>query len=381
MRKYLAILITSLLCVTLPIHAWAATPKAGGKCLKAGQIATIPGIKFKCILVNKKLVWDKGTSTLPKQKPTTSTPTSDPYLISPPEIKSFQELASRYKDIKYWAWKKAVDAIKENQNPNYKVEVLVGPQSKECSAKASEAVLAMQNLYQGSRVATKSTLVYSVKEDDNWLKTTLGSRFPEWNPIQDPNGVNSSLEAYAVQTEPCTSTGLMTISGAEIAHGYTHALQKIQYVGSKENWGNIPRWLVEGGATFSENIIQYGQDYKTWITNPGFRNWDLKQYDLSFYRDFFEYKLQADGKYSWSHTDQWPNQRAYDVGSYACEVLVAFKGPASIINLHKEFAATGDFPGSFKSVFGIGWTEAAPILTEAVYKSTTWVVNSPDGIK
>jgi hypothetical protein len=381
MRKPLAVLIVVLLSIAAPTSSWAASPKAGARCSKLGQTVQYQGIKFKCTLSNKKLIWDKGVKTSSGQGQQKPSQVIDPYLISPQEIKTFQDLPTRYKDVKYWAWKRATDAIRNGQGANIPLEVLVGPNSKECSKKGSDAVIAMNNLYVGTKLPIKSTLAYSEKEDDPWLNNTFVRRFPNSNPTQEPNGVNSNFESYVVQTEPCTSISAMTVSGAEIAHGYTHALQKLQYVGSKENWGNVPRWLVEGGATFSENFVQYGQDYKTWITNPGFRNWDLKQYDKSFYMNFFEYKLQSDGKYSWVHTDQWPNQRVYDVGSYACEVLIAIKGPASIIELHREFGITGNFSESFRKVYGISWSDAYPLIADAVYQSTNWVVNSPDGLK
>ena len=380
MKKLLAALLISSFTFTSINLAWAVDPKSGAKCLRVGQIATIPGYKFKCIKVKNKLVWDKGTSTAPKTSPSPK-PATDPYSISPLAINTFQDAVTQYKDIKYWAWRKASIEIEKNAIPGAGINVLVGPNSKECSDSGMQAIKAMQKLYTGSPLATKSTLIFANKEDNGWIKPAISESFPESNPPQDAFGANAKSEVYVLHSDSCDSKDMMAISGASIAHGYTHSLQKIQYVGSKENWGTFPRWLVEGGATFSENLIQYGKDYKTWITNPGFHNWDLRQYDNTFYQNFYEYKLQSDGKYSWAHTDQWPNQRVYDVGSYACEVLIAVKGPASIIQLHTEFAKTGDFEQSFKIVYGLPWKEALPLIASAVYQSTMWLVNTPSGLK
>ena len=388
MKKSLAALLIFSFTLTSTSHLWAADPKPGAKCLRAGQIGTIPGYKFKCIKVKNKLVWDKGTSTAPKA-PSSSTPkasaspapTSDPYLISPASINSFQDAVTRYKDIKYWAWKRAAIEVEKNTSSESILNVLVGPNSKECSDAGTRAIRAMQKLYSESQLPVKSTLIYAAKEDNTWTKSAINGSFPDSNPPQDAFGVNTKSEAFILHSDYCNSKDVMAISGAAIAHGYTHSLQKIQYLESKENWGNFPRWLIEGGATFSENFIQYGKDYKTWITNPGFHNWDLKQYDNNFYRDFYDYKLQSDGKYTWVHTDQWPNQRVYDVGSYACEVLIAIKGPSSIIRLNSEFAKSGNFEKSFEIVYGLSWKEALPLLASAVHQSTTWLVNTPNGLK
>jgi hypothetical protein len=129
MKKSLAafLVLSFMMSSTTPL--WAADPKPGGKCLRLGQIATIPGYKFKCVMVKNKLVWDKGTSTTPKASSSAS-PTSDPYLISPAEINSFQDAVNQYKDIKFWAWKKAMNAVGNNPTPNTDLDVLVGPHSK-----------------------------------------------------------------------------------------------------------------------------------------------------------------------------------------------------------------------------------------------------------
>jgi len=379
MKKLSVFLTVALVLLGTGIQgSWAAAPKAGGKCTKLGQVISTPGIKYKCIFVGKKLVWDKGIRTAPAPSKNTN-----PYLIEPAPINSFKDLNSGYRDIKYWAWKKSRNAVDGKDTSNLVIETLVGPSSKECPGKSSVAANSIHNLYAGASLPKRLILIYAVQGDSSWaqlqMEKILGT-LPVTNPLQNPHGMNAELDALELQPD-CSDTSPMVLSGASLAHGYTHTIQKVQYLGSSFNWGTFPRWLVEGGATYSENFIQYGSDYKTWITNPTFHNWDLKQYDLNFYQDFFTYKLQENNKYSWAHTDQWPNQRVYDVGSYACEVLIAVKGPASIIQLHSEFAKTGDFEKSFEIVYGLPWKEALPLIANAVFQSTTWLVNTPSGLK
>jgi hypothetical protein len=137
----------------------------------------------------------------------------------------------------------------------------------------------------------------------------------------------------------------------------------------------VPRWLLEGGATFSENFITYGVDYDSWIRQPPFHNDDLKKYDLQFYQDYLSLKTIPGTDGLWAYTDKWPNQRAYDIGSHVSDALIAFKGPSSIIDLYTEFGKTGDFDQAFKKIFGITWTMAQPYVAEATYKSVNWLLD------
>lgn len=63
------ILVTLLFSLASPI--FAASPKAGGTCSKAGSTATFGGKKFTCIKSGKRLVWNKGVDAS-KPKPTPS---------------------------------------------------------------------------------------------------------------------------------------------------------------------------------------------------------------------------------------------------------------------------------------------------------------------
>ena len=77
MRFRIATLLTLIFALIFPTTLFAANPKAGATCSKAGLTQTYAGKKFTCIKSGKKLVWDKGaltnTSPIPKSSPTTST--------------------------------------------------------------------------------------------------------------------------------------------------------------------------------------------------------------------------------------------------------------------------------------------------------------------
>ena len=65
-KSRLALAIVVLLSLSSPVYA--AAPKAGSKCTKAGQTSTSAGIKYTCVKSGKKLVWNKGVA-LKKSEP------------------------------------------------------------------------------------------------------------------------------------------------------------------------------------------------------------------------------------------------------------------------------------------------------------------------
>ena len=86
-KSRLALAIVVLLSLSSPVYA--AAPKAGSKCTKAGQTSTSAGIKYTCVKSGKKLVWNKGVA-LKKAEPA-PVPTPETKV----EIKNLLALDSR----------------------------------------------------------------------------------------------------------------------------------------------------------------------------------------------------------------------------------------------------------------------------------------------
>jgi len=66
-KSHLALAIVVLLSLSSPVYA--AAPKAGSKCTKAGITATLAGKKYTCIKSGKNLVWNKGVVVKAPIKP------------------------------------------------------------------------------------------------------------------------------------------------------------------------------------------------------------------------------------------------------------------------------------------------------------------------
>ncbi len=71
--RYFSLLLPLVLIAT-PLYA--ATPKAGGTCTKAGTTSTYSGKKYKCVKSGKKLIWNKGATLSVPKSFVTPTPSS-----------------------------------------------------------------------------------------------------------------------------------------------------------------------------------------------------------------------------------------------------------------------------------------------------------------
>ena len=366
-RRFIALLVASILLIQMNDVSNAAV-KAGSTCTKLNTTSTSGGYTYTCIKSGKKLVWSKGVKI-----PTTSS--------NPAPFANFEDVLSRYKDIKYLALKRAVDAQKSAKSSQLEISILTGPNTKNCFVNIEKVLKDISMVYEGATIPKKIWVLNADKIDRSWLEKRtsellLESQRQFVSGVEvNPHGVNNSKEAVEWIEDSCLSTFPVDKSGGGIAHGFTHEIQKLQFLDSTQNWGNVPRWLVEGSATFSENYITYGGDYRTWILNPTFHNDEFKKYDLQFYKDYLLLKKLDGSDNLWAYTDQWPNQRAYDLGSYVCEILIALKGPASVMNLFADFVKTSNFDESFKNIYGTTWSKAEPLIAESIYKENMWLLD------
>ena len=97
MRFRIATLLTLIFALIFPTTLFAANPKAGATCSKAGLTQTYAGKKFTCIKSGKKLVWDKGTTikVIPTLTPVSSSPT--PTKFDEENIKAGDQCTSEYR--------------------------------------------------------------------------------------------------------------------------------------------------------------------------------------------------------------------------------------------------------------------------------------------
>lgn len=295
-------------------------------------------------------------------------------------IANIKELPNRYKEVKHIAWQKMTDYSKRKTNDPMPIRLLVSPNAKDCSKSAIPIIRAMENIYQNTLRPKSLTIIFADEDrDGKWLRERTGElledKFRSYQGTKEinPETVNDKGDGVLWSTNPCRDSGkLSKAEETEISHGFAHVIQTRQFISSENywgRWGEVPRWILEGCATFNHNYWTNGKTYSTYLRSSEnlYELWKLKP-------KFFNRFLKYDNSFQplWTYTDQWPNQRAYDVGSYVCEMLVALRGPESIMNIYSEYLATEDFNMAFKNIYGMTWTEARPIFSKAIYDLIQW---------
>ena len=313
---------------------------------------------------------------------------------SPEPINSIVELPNRFKDIQAIAYSKMREAVRVPVENPMEIELLVSPNStSDCSEESIDIIRSIENAYKGALLPKRITILFgSETQDFDWLLAETGKRLkPRFRSNVDgkeinPETVNDLGEGVLWASNPCRNAGKLSVEEeTEIAHGFAHVIQTMQFTQKADDWGRwgeVPRWILEGGATFTHNYWRNQADLTTYRKNS--ENFgDTLRLGQDFYYDFL--KFDKSFYPLWDYTEQWPNERAYDVGSYLCQALVALEGPASIMNLYREYLKVRDFEESFRTVYGMTWSEAHPYFARSIFKMIRWNVKefmpwyNPDG--
>jgi len=127
---------------------------------------------------------------------------------------------------------------------------------------------------------------------------------------------------------------------------------------------NVPRWLSEGSAEWSQIASVFNSDYRTYMRERlvGFSFGDYysnpSNYSVEWLKEFFDVTPGKNrSKYAGSD---------YQIGFLASEVLVSLKGPNTLMNLFKLMGEGQSFESAFKSEYGKSWLEAIPYMAEAI---------------
>lgn len=174
--------------------------------------------------------------------------------------------------------------------------------------------------------------------------------------------------------------------GAVFAHEYTHSVQAAQFLGnanvgkpvSKERQkygldnspsglfqGVLPCWMTEGMAQFNGVAVVAPtlDDYMKW------RGGQATAKEVPEFTDFSAKSLQ-NFYLTGTPPKCLPPAPVYNLGrttgSLAVEALSAIAGPQGAMAVVTLMGRGQSYDQAFKSVYGIAWVEAAPILARVV---------------
>ena len=380
MRK--TVVLVLVLAFLTPLHSVAAV-KIGASCNKPNATSTINGMTVKCLKTGTKYSWKKvavAKSSTPAPEQPGNLPTS------------FSDLKVNRKGISQAAWAKVNAAINANAAKNGTVEIFTGPNTKPYYDDYLKSVTLVSKMFPAMKEPSSNIVIRYKYEDLAWAEAKVAQILPKSEIerlTQNENGRLLSSNCESDRNSCFGSKQLTTSSGVNLilqgvpttspasspvekqrffdgmleAHEYFHSLQRIPLLNKPLDQKDYPPvWFVEGSAEWVQNAAINStnfQRYKSFITL------DCKSVCTSL--------TQADiAKILTESTNSfWPNQYDYflnyNLGSVIIESLVALTSPESIVALYELIGTRIGFETAFKSVYGIEWKQAIPILAETTF--------------
>ena len=375
-RSFLVTMVVALLIGSVIPTYSASIPKAGAFCKKAGVTQSYKGKVFVCKKSGKKLVWMKSKENVADgiSPSPTLTPTS------------FDDLYQARRGISYTAWKRTSETIKASESKVGLLEVFTGPNTKPFFDDYPLAVSLVSRAFPNRGEPEKTIVIRFKYQDLAWAEQTLRQKlspedYDQLSRDERGNQITgrcdeSSRNCHshkAMQTT--TRSGISLIiqgvsnsqdlndptwrarfnSGMIEAHEYFHSLQRIA------GGGPSRAWFKEGSAEWVQNAAINFEDFEAYRNFMKVNCWGAcYRISEAWLIEFLE---PASDSFRPSKFDSWTD---YSLGSYVIEILVALKGPDSIIEMNSQMAAGADFDSAFKNVYGSDWDYARPIIAKTI---------------
>lgn len=398
--------ISSLLIagLALPALPSSAAIKAGTVCKKPQQVRVVKGDSFTCVKKGKKLVWRKSAvapvvvpSVVATPSPSLSpsptpepTPTSTPTIVEVKSPTGFDDLFENRKGIAYGAWKKTAEVIALTPDRGIKLDIELGPNTKPHFDDYEGVVNLLGRAFPNSSVPPKTLVIQFNYQDMDWASAKFIEKVPsdEVRRIQNsekndfikgncqaPNSCNGARQASTSTGQSVIAHGVITLNpydtyainrfktGMLEVHEYFHGIQRVPMLNKDLGPNGWPHaWFSEGSAEWVQNAVVNYQDFaayeRTSLTNCEGTCRGMSEVDLiRFFTEASGWNLPA-GLGSWIN---------YSLGSTAIEILVAIKGPDSIMALYEAMSTKLNFGQAFEKVYGMAWKEAIPILAKTIY--------------
>ena len=377
MRRAAKLLALSVSIALLPISL-ANGAIAGSKCSKSGTIKIVSNIKYTCIKQGGKLVWNKGVSIKPAEKPTQSpnptpspTPTSSsspspeqsakpnpsPTGFSPWTTTSSPKELSDAAQLEFKKW------ITSNSNnlPNHKLFVEEGvPQNRVKFLIAADQLDA--KLF--SRLVPGGSVTVIGKSND-WVVKKLNENGGKFESCSENAGEDSiyycvddqrGLHGYILKKEASYDPQNPAFDGSTLlSHEYFHIVQRgmLKAAASKNSNSNgagsnqwTPAWLLEGSANFvGFSIAAHVNDAKYWDGYNAMLGY-APQDKPSTKNKLIDYEVRT---CCGNDKPTYP----YIMGQLASQYIVASIGFEKFLNLWAGYENNLNFEDNFKKATGL----------------------------
>ena len=387
----------------LPAHAATIT---GTKCTKLNSTRTVSNVKYTCVKSGKKLIWNKGTlvvtkpNSVPSPAPTKSaepvptespkpTPTLTPTtaaFVAPTAPTNWSDLVKNADGIAYWAWKKSSDQIANSKSKLGTIDILIGPNAVPDNPTPLVALNLISRLVGNFEEPKKVQLVYAGEKDIDWGQAQIDQFCGQNACGYDVKG--EAKKACNVPVTPCwgglavrnqqTNVPMIYVTASDWgktdanhtqgtleSHEYFHNVQ--QALLAEAGTGRVPRWLVEGGATWASAAAVFYTDFNKYSSERK-RNSNDTLFRFKPDADWLEKFLDPNYKTGWENwtDDKYEHWNVYDIGSLASEILVSMYGTDTYMNLYKSVGAGKSYSQTFEELYGISWSQAAKLIAQAI---------------
>ena len=346
---------------------------ASNKCSKVGATKRVKSVSFVCARSGKKTIWVKQTKTQTPANTSTAP-------VTPTGWSDLEKYASA---IPYASWRASSAAIAAGTSKAPAPQYLNGTNVVITNASPETAINLASRLFSNAPQPSQMTLLRYGFGDVQWAQSQWSSTFAGqdssvsseiqntcsststcWGGVARTSSSGSGWIALASMQANANASDSRHVTGAIEAHEYTHLVQFAPFVGvNGRSVGHLPRWLLEGMATYVQAAVLGATTYDAYAAERrkeinGFR------YGAAWLETF----LAPTGT-DWSHwnsyggNDSW---RIYDAGFLATEVLVALKGPGTVMQLYRDVAAGQTFNDAFAALYGIAWGEAYKVIARAI---------------
>ena len=278
--------------------------------------------------------------------------------------------------ISFAAWKQSQQKISSSKSTLGNTKIITGPNTSLSNTTPLDALNLTSSLYGSQKQAANIYLIYYSYQDVAWAQT-------EFDKLNDssPSGYNAATNNCRTDTTCWGASawlnskqeGILLIavgvkdsnhtSGSLESHEYAHTIQMIQ---APLNTALVPRWFLEGGAIWTQCAAIFSTDFSKYLDERKRNAGDLFASPSLYTAKWITEFLNPNPLTTWAYWNNYENWRIYDIGMLATEALVALKGPEAYMRLYTNVGNGLTFASSFEKEFGISWTEAAPIIAEAI---------------
>jgi hypothetical protein len=281
------------------------------------------------------------------------------------------------------AWAKSKAKVETSTATVGTVTTLIGPNSTLDNPTPRVGIDLASRLYAGFNQVAHLYLIYYGYQDIDWaqaqyaaLQTGLATgNTAARNNCQTEStcwGASSWLNATGdgiilSTVSPWGKSDPNHSSGTLEAHEYSHTIQQTQMRGTSHSYGELPRWLLEGGAEFSQAAAVYYASYDAYLAERQ-RDTSELSHNAMYNEAWFNAYLGPSTSPTWAPWETYPQWRTYDVGFLVSEIFSAIKGPDVIMQMYKDVAGGKNFETVFAETFGMSWADAVPILSRALAK-------------